>query len=533
MIDVEDLQARLRRFAAERGWEPFHSPKNLATALMVEAAELAEIFQWMTPEASRDAPADAALKQRIGEELADVLLYLLQVADHCRVDLSAAVADKLARNARKYPSPAKAELDRAPVGDEPATGATHVLLDYENVQPQEAELRRLAPEASHVWVFHGPHQKGVAQRFAGYGEGVTPVPISRSGKNALDFHLSFYMGYIAARHPQARMVVVANDQGYSPMLDHAQALGFAVRQIGHQTVGVRAATSRRAAAAGKTAAGKKDAPEKKDAPVKEAAPAKKATPAKKVTPARKTATAAQAPAPKTTAAAAAPAMPEAAPAKKAPAAKQTPAAKKAAPARKKSGGGGPAPAPAPAVERLSQVVEALRRMGARRPQKASTLRRSLKPWLGAGADDAAVEAVFAALQAAGTVAIGAARWRASRPWAVFPAAASTTTSRLRWTRSRRARAASSTRASRRCVRTTCSTRTSATWPAAGRRGAWRRTCRTAAGACGSRRASSASARSTNSTPGWRCVAGRCGRRPGIRSTASSAWPRCSSTSCRT
>jgi NTP pyrophosphatase (non-canonical NTP hydrolase) len=102
-MDVDALQAALRRFAAERSWEPFHTPKNLSMALMVEAAELAEIFQWMTPEQSRQASADEAVKQHIGEELADVLLYLLQIADHTGVDLERAVHDKLAKNAVKYP----------------------------------------------------------------------------------------------------------------------------------------------------------------------------------------------------------------------------------------------------------------------------------------------------------------------------------------------------------------------------------------------------------------------------------------------
>ena len=104
-MDTAALQARLRQFAAERGWQPFHTPKNLSTALMVEAAELAELFQWLTPEQSEAAHLDAAFKQRIGEEVADVLLYLLQLADHCRIDLDHAVTDKLARNARKYPGP--------------------------------------------------------------------------------------------------------------------------------------------------------------------------------------------------------------------------------------------------------------------------------------------------------------------------------------------------------------------------------------------------------------------------------------------
>lgn len=104
-MDIDALQTRLRAFAAERDWQPFHTPKNLAMALMVEAAELAELFQWLTPEQSQAARQDPALQQRIGEEAADVLLYLLQLADHTGLDLEAAVAAKLLRNAEKYPAP--------------------------------------------------------------------------------------------------------------------------------------------------------------------------------------------------------------------------------------------------------------------------------------------------------------------------------------------------------------------------------------------------------------------------------------------
>lgn len=190
-MNLSELQAELRHFAAERDWQPFHTPKNLSTALLVEAAELAEIFQWMTPEASQLAHQDAGSKQRIGEEVADVLLYLLQVADHSQIDIAQAVKDKLARNALKYPA------TRAIARVSPAHAAvagTHVLLDYENVQPTEDELRTLVPDASQVWVFHGPHQRQVKQRFASFGTNVTAVPISKTGKNALDFHLSFYVG---------------------------------------------------------------------------------------------------------------------------------------------------------------------------------------------------------------------------------------------------------------------------------------------------------------------------------------------------
>ena len=104
-MDINALQHTLRAFAAERRWQPFHTPKNLSTALMVEAAELAEIFQWMTPEESQAARLDPATKTRIADEVADVLLYLLQVADQCDIDLDQAVAHKLVKNAVKHPVP--------------------------------------------------------------------------------------------------------------------------------------------------------------------------------------------------------------------------------------------------------------------------------------------------------------------------------------------------------------------------------------------------------------------------------------------
>ena len=102
-LDVDALQARLRAFAAERQWQPFHTPKNLSTALMVEAAELAEIFQWMTPEQSQAVPDNPEVKARVADEVADVLLYLLQLADHTQVDVAAAVQQKLLKNAIKHP----------------------------------------------------------------------------------------------------------------------------------------------------------------------------------------------------------------------------------------------------------------------------------------------------------------------------------------------------------------------------------------------------------------------------------------------
>ena len=228
-MDLQALQTTLRAFAAERNWQQFHTPKNLATALMVEAAELAEIFQWMTPEQSLSARSDPVLQARIGEELADVLIYLAQLADHTSVDLQHAVADKLAKNAKKHP-PIDEGLTSGPVAV--TSGQAHVLIDWENVQPKEADIRALVPDVSDVWIFHGPNQKQVGANQASFGDNLTLVPISRTGKNSLDFHLSFYMGYITSRNPAARVVVISNDRGYGPMLEHAAELGFAASQVG-------------------------------------------------------------------------------------------------------------------------------------------------------------------------------------------------------------------------------------------------------------------------------------------------------------
>src|SRR6218665_4026784 len=100
-MDISTLQQRLRQFAAERDWQPYQTPKNLAMAMTVEAAELLEIFQWLTP--GQSLALDEAQRRHLGEELADVLLYLVQIADHGGVDLDAAVERKLGLNALKHP----------------------------------------------------------------------------------------------------------------------------------------------------------------------------------------------------------------------------------------------------------------------------------------------------------------------------------------------------------------------------------------------------------------------------------------------
>ena len=101
-LDISALQRSLRRFAVERDWDQFHSPKNLAMALSVEASELVEIFQWLTESESSDL--DDSTRSAVAEEIADVQIYLARLADRLDIDIPTAVDDKLARNARKYPA---------------------------------------------------------------------------------------------------------------------------------------------------------------------------------------------------------------------------------------------------------------------------------------------------------------------------------------------------------------------------------------------------------------------------------------------
>ena len=89
MTDIERLQQRLQEFADQRDWNQFHSPKNLAMALVVEAAELAEHFQWLTQQESYEL--EAGKLEKVGEELADIFVYLVRLADRLGVDLPAAV----------------------------------------------------------------------------------------------------------------------------------------------------------------------------------------------------------------------------------------------------------------------------------------------------------------------------------------------------------------------------------------------------------------------------------------------------------
>ena len=100
---MEDLVRAVLRFRDEREWRQFHNPKDLAISITLEAAELLEQFQWKRPDEVEALLADAASRQRVGEEMADLLILLISLADAAGIDLVAAAEAKLAENARKYP----------------------------------------------------------------------------------------------------------------------------------------------------------------------------------------------------------------------------------------------------------------------------------------------------------------------------------------------------------------------------------------------------------------------------------------------
>jgi len=101
---IESLAAALRRFADERDWAQFHTPKNLVMALVGEVGELVEHFQWLTPEESAEVINDETSAPRIADELADVFIYLVRLADVLGVDLLDAARTKLEANAQRYPA---------------------------------------------------------------------------------------------------------------------------------------------------------------------------------------------------------------------------------------------------------------------------------------------------------------------------------------------------------------------------------------------------------------------------------------------
>lgn len=115
---LADLQARVARFMDERDWRQFHSPKNLAVSLAIEAAELLELFQWLTDEQSHERLADPTAREAIASELADVLIYLLALAETSGIDPADALLAKLAQNEQRFP----ADAVRGRLGTRPGGG---------------------------------------------------------------------------------------------------------------------------------------------------------------------------------------------------------------------------------------------------------------------------------------------------------------------------------------------------------------------------------------------------------------------------
>jgi len=102
MNELDDITQRLRQFAKDRDWDQFHSPKNLTMALSVEVAELAEHFQWLTEEQSKNL--DDKTLAEVSDEIADVQAYLIRLADKLGVDILKAVDAKIEKNEEKYPA---------------------------------------------------------------------------------------------------------------------------------------------------------------------------------------------------------------------------------------------------------------------------------------------------------------------------------------------------------------------------------------------------------------------------------------------
>ncbi len=102
-MNLSEIRKRLAQFAKARNWDQFHSPKNLSMALAAEAAELLEIFQWLTDEQSQKIVNDEREMAQIREEIADVFIYLVRLSDKLGVDIEKAVEEKIKLNEKKYP----------------------------------------------------------------------------------------------------------------------------------------------------------------------------------------------------------------------------------------------------------------------------------------------------------------------------------------------------------------------------------------------------------------------------------------------
>jgi hypothetical protein len=278
----------------------------------------------------------------------------------------------------------------------------HALVDYENVQPSLEALAKLAPGFTDVWLFYGPHQAKQAQAFSGSNERVTLVPRSGKGLNALDFHLSFYLGYVAAKHPNAELVVVANDSGYDPMLAHARMLKFRARRVGYKApVAKKAVVAKPVATASVPVVTKKAAAKKTVAPMvvaKQATP-KPAAPAKTVAinKSKVSATPVQ-----SSIAASANRIGVKVTVAKTKQARVLPA-KTLPPVRKTAAK--PAASALPDAKLLARITKGLAKMGDKAPTKPKSFLNALKPMLDKNSTGADAEAMLQKLQDKGVVRV--------------------------------------------------------------------------------------------------------------------------------
>ncbi len=120
MAEFDALRDRMRRFTKDRGWGRFHDPKSLILALVGEVGELAELFQWLPAPDARRLAEHEPLKTRAGEEMADVLLYLVRLADILNIDLATAAHAKMDDSERRFPPGQAAGTEREPERGEPA-----------------------------------------------------------------------------------------------------------------------------------------------------------------------------------------------------------------------------------------------------------------------------------------------------------------------------------------------------------------------------------------------------------------------------
>lgn len=103
ILDIEAYKQKLKQFSQERDWGKYHTPKNLAMALSVEASELVEIFQWLTEKESEEITSEKEKMDHVQEEISDILLYTIRLADILNINIPEAISDKFKKNEEKYP----------------------------------------------------------------------------------------------------------------------------------------------------------------------------------------------------------------------------------------------------------------------------------------------------------------------------------------------------------------------------------------------------------------------------------------------